>query len=160
MTGKTNVVAPPNSQSVTITREFEAPRELVFKAFTDPELIAQWWGPRDLGIKIEAYEPRAGGSWRFIHTAENGDEFPFHGVIHDMTRPERIIQTFEFEGLPESGHVSLETSTFEALPGQRTKVTTLVAFQTVQDRDGMVNSGMEGGLSEGYERMDELLAQS
>jgi len=156
---ETKITAEPGKQELFITREFEAPRELVFKAFTDPELIVQWLGPRKLTMKMEKCESVNGGSWRFIQSDEKGNEYSFNGVIHEVAVPERIIRTFEFEGLPEKGHVSLETARFEALPGDRTKLTIQAVFQSVADRDGMVIAGMEGGVTEGHERLDELLAK-
>lgn len=118
---RTIIEAYPENQSILITREFEAPRELVFKAFTDPELYIQWLGPRNLTMTLDIFEPKAGGMWRYIQKDEEGNEFAFHGVNHEVLPPERIIGTFEFEGLPEKGHVILETSKFEVLPGNRTK---------------------------------------
>jgi uncharacterized protein YndB with AHSA1/START domain len=138
---------------------FDAPRELVFKAYTDPELYVQWLGPRRLKMTLEKFEPTNGGSWRYIHRDENGNEYAFHGVNHEVTRPERIISTFEFEGLLEPGHVSLETATFEELPGGKTWVTTKAVFQSVADRDGMLQSGMEKGVNDSHDRLDELLAK-
>lgn len=120
---KTNLIAEPGKQEIIITREFDAPRELVFKAFTDPKLYIQWLGPRDLTMTLEKFEPRPGGMWRYIHKDQDGNEFGFHGVYHEVTAPERIIGTFEFEGLPEKGHVMLETARFEALPDGRTRLT-------------------------------------
>ena len=151
----TSIKAEPGKQEIFITREFDAPRELVFKAFTDAKLIAQWLGPRDLTMKVEKFEPKAGGSYRYIHSM--GElSFGFHGVVHEVTFPERIIQTFEFEGLPEKGHVTLETARFEALPGGRTRFTNQSVFQSVADRDGMLQAGMERGVNDSYERLDEL----
>lgn len=154
----TLVTAEPGKQEVVITREFEAPREMVFKAFITPELLLQWLGPRGYVMDIDHFEPRAGGSYRYVHTDGNGNSYGFYGVIHEVTAPERLIQTFEFEGMPERGHVSLDTAYFESLPGGRTKVTMKTVFQSVADRDGMVRSGMEKGVSQGHERLDELLA--
>lgn len=148
----------PGKQELFITREFDAPRELVFKAHTDPEIYIRWMGPRDLTTTLETFEPVSGGRWRFIQRDKDGNEFGFHGVNHDVTVPERIIGTFEFEGLSESGHVILETTKFEALPGGRTRVTTQSVYQSVEDRDGMVAAGMESGVVDGYERLDEILA--
>ena len=156
---ETKIKAEPGKQEIFITREFEAPRELVFKAFTDPKLIVQWLGPRDLTIKLDKFEPRSGGSYRYIHSDKNGNEFGFHGVCHEMESPLRIIQTFEFEGLPEKGHVVLETATFEALPGNRTRLVVQSVFQSVADRDGMVQSGMERGVNDSHGRLDELFAK-
>lgn len=156
---QTIITAEPGRQELFITREFDAPRELLFRAFTDPELLAQWLGPRDLTLEVEAFEPRDGGAWRYINKDTNGNEYGFHGVFHEVTAPERIIQTFEFEGLPEKGHVILDTALFETLPGNRTRITTQSVYRSVADRDGMVQSGMEVGVNDGYERLDDLLAK-
>lgn len=154
---KTVITAEPGKQELFITREFDARRELVFKAHTDADLYARWVGPRDLSMALETFEPVSGGRWRFIQKDKNGNEFGFHGVNHDVTAPERLIGTFEFEGLPEAGHVILETTKFEELPGDRTRVTTQSVYQSVEDRDGMIASGMESGVVDGHERLDEIL---
>ena len=120
---KTILVAEPGKQEIFVTREFDAPRELVFKAYTDPKLYVQWLGPRGFTMKLVTFEPTSGGSWRYIHKDQHGNEFGFHGVNHEVLAPERIIGTFEYEGLPEAGHVVLETVKFEELPGGRTRVT-------------------------------------
>jgi uncharacterized protein YndB with AHSA1/START domain len=153
------VKAEPGKNDLWITREFEAPRELVFRAYTEADLYVQWFGPRDLTTNLETFEPRSGGSWRAIQTDKDGNEFAFHGVNHEVLAPERIIGTFEFEGLPEAGHVVLETTRFEALPGGRTRITSQSVFQSIEDRDGMIQSGMESGAAEGYDRLDEVLAK-
>ena len=155
---KTTITSEPGKQELFITREFDAPRELVFKAHTDPDLFAQWIGPRGLTTTLEAFEPVSGGKWRFTQTDKDGNNFGFHGVFHEVS-PERVIQTFEFDGLPESGHVTLETMTLEELPNGRTRLTAQSVFQTVSDRDGMVQAGMEHGVNEGYERLDEILSK-
>lgn len=108
-------------------------------------------------MKIEKFEPRSGGAYRYIHIDEKRNEFGFHGVNYEVLFPERLIGTFEFEGLPEKGRVELDTAKFEELPGKRTKLTVHAVYQTVLDRDGIIASGMEKGVSEGYERLDELL---
>jgi uncharacterized protein YndB with AHSA1/START domain len=154
---KTIITAERGKQELFITREFDAPRELVFKAFTDPKLYVQWIGLRGLTTTLETFEPRSGGSWRFIQKDESGNEFAFHGVNHEVLPPERIIDTFEFEGLPEKGHVLLETARFEALPNNRTKLVSQSVFQSVADRDGMLQSGMEKGVNDSYDLLDELL---
>ncbi len=158
MTNKTTVTAEPNKQELFITREFDAPRELVFKIFTNPELMAKWLGPKDMEVIFDYYEGGSGGKYRYYSVDSNGSQWGFHGVIHEVTAPERSIQTFEFEGLPERGHVSLETALFEVIDGNRTKVTIQSVFKSVADRDGMVMSGMERGVTEGFEKMDEILA--
>lgn len=154
---KTKITAEPGKQEIIIEREFDAPRDLVFKACTDPELYVQWIGPRELTMTLETFEPENGGSWRYIQKDPDGNEYAFHGVNHEVLSPERIIGTFEFEGLPEKGHVILETARFEELSGNRTKLTSQSVFQSVEDRDGMLQSGMEEGVNDSYDRLDELL---
>jgi uncharacterized protein YndB with AHSA1/START domain len=145
----------PGKQELFITRDFDAPRELVFKAFTDPKLMEQWFGPREYKTRVEKMESRPGGLWRFVQSDKNGNEFAFHGVHHDSVAPERIVATFEFEGVP--GHVLLQTVTFESL-GDKTRMVEQLVFQSVADRDGMVASGMQEGSDDSMERMAELLA--
>jgi uncharacterized protein YndB with AHSA1/START domain len=154
---KAKITALPGRQELFIERELDAPREIVFKAYTDPRLYAQWIGPRGLSTDIEKFEAKNGGMWRFIQKDKDGNEFAFHGVFHEVAEPERIIQTFEYEGLPETGHVSLEIARFEELPGDRTRVVSQAVFMSVEDRDGMMQSDMEWGVNEGFERLDELL---
>jgi uncharacterized protein YndB with AHSA1/START domain len=153
MANPVKITAEPGKQEILIEREFDAPRELLFKTVTDPELIPQWWGPRGTKIEVDKADIRSGGEWRYIH-----DGVGFHGVYHEVLAPERVIDTFEWEGLPEKGHVILETMKLEELPNNRTKLTVQQVFQTVQDRDGMIASGQKGGMEESYERLDELLA--
>lgn len=154
---KTKITAEPGKQEIWIEREFDAPRELVFKVCTDPKLVPLWWGPRDHSTEVDKVDVRSGGAWRFIHTDKNGNKTGFHGVYHEVLAPSRVIDTFEWEGLPETGHVILETAKYEQLPGDRTKLTVQQVFQSVADRDGMVQSGQEKGLKETHERLDELL---
>ena len=154
---KTNITVEPGKQELFITREFDAPRELVYKAHIDPDLYIQWLGPRGYEMVLETFEPHSGGQYRYIHKDKDGSEYGFHGVFHEMSK-ELMIQTFEFEGLPERGHVVLDTMRLEELPGNRTRATIQSVYQSVADRDGMVESGMERGVNEGYERLDELLA--
>jgi uncharacterized protein YndB with AHSA1/START domain len=153
---KTIVTVEPGKQELFITREFDAPRALVYKAHIDPELYVQWLGPRGYEMKLETFEPYNGGKYRYIHFDENENEYGFHGVFHEMSE-DLMIQTLEFEGLPERGHVILDTMRLEELPGDRTRVTIQSVYQSVADRDGMVQSGMERGVNEGYERLDEVL---
>jgi uncharacterized protein YndB with AHSA1/START domain len=147
----------PGKLELAIERELDAPRELVFKALIDPKLYAQWVGPRKLTMKIERFDAKNGGSWRFIHTESDGKKHSFHGVFHEVTKPERIIRTFEYENLLDRGHAVLETVRLEALPGERTRLISQSVFQSVVDRDGMYQAGMERGIEESYERLDELL---
>ena len=154
---ETKIIVEPGKQELFITREFEAPRELVFKAWTDGTLITQWLGPKNLTMEIDVFEPRNGGEYRYTHIAPDGSKYKFRGVYHEVVAPERTIETFEYEGWHERGHVSFETCRFEELPEGRTKLTIQSIFQSVEDRDNMVKAGMERGVREGHTRLDELL---
>lgn len=151
---KLNLVAEPGMHSIVITREFNAPRELVFRAFTDPTLIPKWWGPSDYTTTVDQMDVRMGGIWRYVQRGANGDEYGFRGVFHEIKSPERLVYTFEWEGMP--GHILLETVTLEARDG-KTIVTDASVFQSVEDRDGMLQSGMEGGATESWDRLEEIL---
>jgi uncharacterized protein YndB with AHSA1/START domain len=148
-------VTLPAEREIHIERTFEAPRERVFAAYTDPELIPRWWGPRETTTIVDEMEATAGGSWRFVARNADGSETAFRGVYREVTPHERIVQTFEWEGMP--GHVSVETAVFEDL-GDRTRVVSTSVFHTPEERDGMIESGMERGMNETFERLDELLA--
>lgn len=154
----TNIIAEPGKQELFITREFDAPRHLVYKAHTDPQLYVQWLGPHGYEMVLETFEPYSGGRYRYIHKDQDGNEYGFHGVFHEMSE-ELMIQTFEFEGLPQKGHVVLDTMRLEELSGGGTRVTIQSVYQSVYDRDGMIEAGMERGVNEGYERLDALLAK-
>jgi len=151
---KTIVTAEPDKQEVFVTREFDAPRELVYKAHIDPNLYVQWLGPHGYEMILEEFEPVSGGKYRYVHKDKDGNEYGFHGTFHEMSI-DNMVQTFEFDGYP--GHVSLDTMTLEELSGGRTKATIHSVFQSVSDRDGMIQNGMEKGMSEGYERLDDIL---
>jgi uncharacterized protein YndB with AHSA1/START domain len=153
---KTEYVIEPGKQELTSTTILEAPRELVFKAYTDPKLFAQWWGPRRYTNRVEKFDSRPGGEWRVVQRGEDGTEHVFRGVNHDVVAPERICATFEYEGFP--GHVALQTATFEPL-GNKTRLVAHMVFQSLADRDGMVASGMQEGADESMERLAELLAR-
>ena len=144
----------PGDREIMITRVFDAPREVVFKAYSDPKLIPQWWGPASLKTTVDKMDRRPGGLWRFTQRAPDGNEYAFNGVYREIVPPERVVSTFEFEAMP--GHVVVDTVTFEDLDG-RTRVTVRSLFQTAADRDGMLQSGMEVGARESWERMAELL---
>ena len=149
-------VTTPGDREIHVERVFEAPRERVFAAHTDPALIPEWWGPKGTSTVVAEMDVRSGGRWRFVIRSADGSETGFRGVYREVVDPERIVQTFEWEGLP--GHVSVDTATFEDL-GERTRVISTSVFHTPEERDGMLGSGMEGGLNETYERLDELLAR-
>jgi uncharacterized protein YndB with AHSA1/START domain len=149
-------ITTPTDREIKVERVFDAPRDLVFATYTDPELIPEWWGPRDTSTAVDKMDVRSGGSWRFVMQGPDGSEIGFRGTYREVAPPERIVQTFEWEGMP--GHVSVETATFEDL-GDRTKVTTTSLFHTTEERDGFLASGMERGLNETYARLDEVLAR-
>jgi uncharacterized protein YndB with AHSA1/START domain len=153
---KTLITAEPGMPQIIITCEFDAPRDLVFRAHTDPGLLVQWLGPRDLTMTIDRYDVRDGGRWRYVHTDAQGNTYGFHGVFHGDPSPQAIVQTFEFEGAP--GHVKLDTTTLEQRGG-RTLVRTVSTFGSVADRDAMVASGMERGTRDSGERLQELLTR-
>jgi uncharacterized protein YndB with AHSA1/START domain len=158
MANKTIVTAEPGKQELFITREFDAPRELLFKAHTDPDQYVQWVGPTDLEMSIQKLDARDGGTFEFTHT-RGGHSYRFFGSYHEVTENERIIGTFEFDGLPERGHVIMGKTTFEELPNNRSRLVHQSVFFSVADRDGMVQSGMQRGVTEGYEKLDKLFAK-
>ena len=150
------IVAEPGIPSVTIEREVAAPRDLVFRCFTDRELLPQWLGPRRYGMRIEEMDVRHGGSWRYVNMdPETGAEFAFRGVFHGEPTPDQFVQTFEFLGAP--GHVSMDTLQLVDRGAGRTLIRTTSLFQSVEARDAMIEHGMEDGVREGYERLDELV---
>lgn len=158
MSNKTEIKAEPGKQELYIIREFDAPRELLFRAYTEADLYEKWVGPKDMKMWVEKMDAIDGGSFRFVH--ERGEHrYTFFGVYHEVSKPERIIGTFEFDGLPERGHVIMGTTKFEKLPNGRSRLVHQSVFQSVQDRDGMIASGMERGVNDGYEKLDSLLQQ-
>ena len=152
---ETEFVIKPGVQEITLIREFDAPRDLVFKVMMDPNAISKWWGPRAYWTKVDKMDARSGGSWRFIHGDDKGNEYGFHGVYH-LVEPNCVIQTFEFEGVP--GRPSLETTTLEDIGG-RTRMVTHSVFLSLEDRDGVVQSGMQAGAAETQDRLAELIAE-
>ena len=154
-THETEITADPTVPLVRIVREFDAPPEKVFRAHTDPELLAKWMGPRDLEMRIEEFECRTGGSYRYIHS-RGDEEFGFHGCFHEVRPSERIVQTFTFDGWPDA--VALEKIVFEDLGNGRTRLVATSLCDSFEDRDAFIASGMETGVKEGYEQLDELLA--
>jgi uncharacterized protein YndB with AHSA1/START domain len=151
----TEIEAPAGLPFVDVQREFDAPRELVYRAHTEPDLLVRWLGPRNYEMVVERYEVRDGGSWRYVHRDQDGTEYGFHGVFHGPPSMDNLVQTFEFEGAP--GHVALESLSLEDRDG-RTVVHVHSVFQSVEDRDAQVAGGMTEGMTQGYERLDELLA--
>jgi uncharacterized protein YndB with AHSA1/START domain len=149
-------ITTPADREIHVERVFAAPRDRVFAVYTDPELIPEWWGPHGTTTIVDRMDVRPGGGWRFVSRDSDGSETAFRGTYREIAPPERIVQTFEWEGMP--GHVSVETATFEDL-GDRTRVRTVSIFHTTEERDGMIASGMEGGLNETYDRLDAVLAR-
>jgi uncharacterized protein YndB with AHSA1/START domain len=156
MSNKTEITATPGGYEVMITRVFDAPREKVWRTYTDPELVIKWLGPRGYEGKVDDWKLEPGGRWGFTH-GDGKEEYVFHGFFHGVKQPEMLSRTFEFHGWPE--HVSFETAYFEDLGDGKTRVRAVSVFQSPEDRDGMIQSGMEKGVVEGNERLDELLAE-
>jgi uncharacterized protein YndB with AHSA1/START domain len=154
--GELEVIAEPGVPQVRYTRELDAPLDLVVRAYVEPELVAQWLGPRGYETVIDRFEARDGGRWRYVHHGPDGSRDAFHGVFHGTPSRDGIVQTFEYEGWP--GLVSLDTVSFEERDG-RTIVRSNSVFQSVEFRDAMVEHGMQQGVEEGFERLDELLGR-
>ncbi|MBA2416993.1 MAG: SRPBCC family protein [Geodermatophilaceae bacterium] len=155
-TPETEITVDPDVPLVRITREFDASPEKVFRAHTDPELVAQWNGPHGTEMRINDFDCRTGGSYRYVHISD-GNEFGFRGCFHEVRPAELIVQTFTFEGIPDG--VALERLTFEDLGGGRTRLTSTSLVDSFADRDAFVASGMEQGVHDSYERLDDLLAR-
>ncbi|HET6627372.1 MAG TPA: SRPBCC family protein [Nocardioidaceae bacterium] len=153
---ETEIGADPTVPTITILREFDAPPDRVHRAWTDPELVARWMGPRSISMRIDAWDCRTGGSWRYAGLRDGEEIAGFYGSFHEV-RPDRIVQTFTFDGEPDG--VALETVWFEALGDGRTRVRTQSLCDTFEARDAILSSGMDVGVREGYEKLDELLAE-
>jgi uncharacterized protein YndB with AHSA1/START domain len=153
---ETEIIIDPDLPLVRIVREFDATPEQVFRAHTDPDLVKQWLGPRYLEMKVEHWDCRDGGSYRYVHSAD-GEEYAFRGCFHEVRPNEMIVQTFTYEGFPDG--VSLEKMELEDLGNGRTRLTGTSLVDSFEGRDAFVASGMEVGIREGYEQLDELLAR-
>jgi uncharacterized protein YndB with AHSA1/START domain len=153
---ETATLTTPSDREVRIERVFDAPIERVWEAFTDPNLVAQWWG-RGNKLVIERMEVERGGHWRFVEHADDGVN-GFEGRYREVTPHERLVQTFEWDGMP--GYVAVDTAVFEDLGDGRTKLVTTSLFHTTEERDGMLSSGMETGLNESYAALDKLLSST
>ena len=149
----TKITAPPGEPYVDMEREFDAPAELVHRAYVEPDLVKQWLGPGKYEMVIEQWDARDGGSYRYFHR-DADSSYGFRGVFHSMA-VDNMIQTFEFDGAP--GHVSLDSQKIVDIGSGRSRVTSHSVFQSVADRDAMVEAGMSEGVEEGYNRLDELL---
>jgi len=144
----------PSDREIVMTRVFDAPREFVFEAHSSCEHMERWWGPRKYTVVDCKMDFRPGGEWRIVHRGPDGEEYGFRGEFREIVPPEKIVWTFEFEGMP--GHVSVETLTLDEQDG-KTKLTATSVFDSVEDRDGMLESGMEEGAVETWDRLAELL---
>ncbi|MFC5060923.1 SRPBCC family protein [Actinomycetospora atypica] len=152
----TRIEADPTVPAIRITREFDAPPSAVYRAHVDPELVVQWLGPRRLTMTLQRWEPETGGGYRYTHVGEDGVEHHFFGSFHELRPDERIVQTFTYAGFPEG--VALETMTLVPLPDGRTRLEGFSLCDSFEARDGMLHSGMDEGVVEGYERLDEILS--
>jgi uncharacterized protein YndB with AHSA1/START domain len=155
MTNALNLIAPVDTLAMDFTRDFDAPASVLFRAHADPEIVKKWLGPRGYEISVERWDFRTGGGYRYLHRGPDGDEYWFNGVFHRVREGDLIIQTFEFEGAPDM--VNIEYMWFEDLGGNRSQLRGRSICPNVEARDGLLSSGMEGGMTEGYERLDELL---
>lgn len=157
---KATVTAKPGESTIHIERIFDAPREKFFRVITDKNLISKWWIGPGYDVHVTDMDVKEGGKWKFVQKMHDGSaEYTFFGVYHEITAPERIIQTFEFNGLPERGHVILEKMELEELEGDKTKLKVTQSFFSVEDRDGMLQSGMEEGMQNTYNTLDKVLAE-
>lgn len=154
--GTTEIIVPEGTPFIDITREVAAPPALVYRAYSDPELLKQWLGPSKYEMVVERWDFSAGGAWRYVHSDDAGNAYGFHGVFHSIA-PETMVQTFEFDGAP--GHVSLEKVAFEDLGNGRTRIVNHSVYQSIEARDAMVQAGMAEGVTEGYDRLDTLLEE-
>lgn len=145
----------PTDRKYAMTRVFNAPRELVFKAYTDPDIIPHWWGQRGSTTTVDTMDVTPGGQWRYVQREADGTKYAFRGEYREITAPERLVNTFEFEPMPD--HVVVDTATFEDLDGT-TKLTVPSLFDSMEDRDGMLDSGMEAGANESWDLLAEWLA--
>ena len=150
---KTSITTPSDTE-IRIERTFDAPRQLVWEAYTDSELLPEWLGPRELTMTVDEFDLRPGGSYRFTHRDSEGNEFVFFGELREVEEPNLIVRTFAWEGMP--GKFSVERAEFEELEGDRTRIVVTSSFDLKEDRDGMLESGMEHGVVESYTRLDEL----
>ena len=150
----TLAVTTPSDREIVMTRTFDAPRELVWEALSKPEHMREWWGPRGFTMPVCEMDFRVGGAYRFVQRGPDGAEYGFRGEYREIVPPERIGWTFEFEGMP--GSISVDTMTLTEEDG-KTTITTMSLFDSVEQRDGMLQSGMETGAAETYDRLAELL---
>lgn len=156
MINKTELEVDPTQPTIRAAREFAATPDRLYRAFTDPDLVVRWLGPRDQPVRLDHWDARTGGSYRYTGRDAGPEEPGFFGSFHELRENERIVQTLSYDGYPDG--VCLEIMTLTELPGGRTRLDSLLVLDSVEARDGLVRSGMEKGMNEGYEQLDELLA--
>jgi uncharacterized protein YndB with AHSA1/START domain len=156
-THETTIAADPSLPTVQIVRDFDAPPDRVFHAWVEPELVARWLGPHSTTTRIDSWDARTGGSYRYASWRDGEEIAAFYGSFHEVRPAERLVQTFTWEGFPDG--VSLETITFSELPGGRTRISSLTVVDSIEARDMILSSGMEVGVNEGFEKLDALLAE-
>ena len=155
-TRETLIEADPALPVIRITRDFDASPDRVFRAWTDPDLVARWLGPRNSEIRIDGWDARTGGSYRYASVRDGEEVAAFYGSFHEIRLTERLVQTFTWEGMPDG--VSLDTMTFEDLGNGRTRVLGVSVVDSLESRDAIMAIGMDVGVNEGYEKLDEILA--
>lgn len=155
---RNNLVVEREKLQFTMSRVINAPIEKVWKAYTDPEAVAKWWGQRASETIIDEMDVRVGGKWRYIQREKDGTEYAFNGEYKEVEAPTKLVSTFEFEPMP--GHITTDHLTLESLPDGRTKITAVSTFDNVEDLDGMIASGMEGGAEESWDQLQELVEQA
>jgi len=153
--GPTLTVSLPSDREIVLSRDFDAPRALIFEAMSRPEHLRNWYGPREMQIAELQQDLRPGGTWRIVHRDPSGNDFAFRGEFREIDPPQRMVRTFEWEGMP--GHIAVETLQLDELGPRRTRLTVTSLFDSVEDRDGMLQSGMERGASESYDRLAEYV---
>ncbi|MCQ2001440.1 SRPBCC family protein [Arthrobacter zhaoxinii] len=158
MSNPLTIHAPAGEPFLEYQRDFDFPVSAVFQGHMDPDLYVQWIGPGDLTARLDVFEPRSGGAYRVVQSGDDGVEYAFRGMFHSVRQDDFVLQTFEFEGYPDV--VTLEYNTFTELPGGRSRVTGRSLYPSVESRDGFLGNGMEEGMSDGYNQLDDLLASA
>ncbi len=153
-----NLVVERDQLAFTMSRIFDAPRERLWEIYNDPELIPSWWGPSYLTTTVDKMDLKVGGAWRFVQKDAEGNVHAFNGIYKEIKPPERLVYTFEYE--PMAGHISTDTIVLEALPDGRTRLTARTTFDSLEDLEGMLQSGMEGGAVETWDRLEALLVKA
>lgn len=155
---RNNLVVEREKLQFSMSRAFDAPRQRVWDTYTDPEVIPKWWGPKKYETTVEKMDVRVGGTWRYVQKDSEGNVWAFNGVYKEVRAPERLVSTFEFE--PMAGHISVDALTLEELPDGGTKITAVTTFDSIEDLEGMLQSGMEDGAVETWDRLEKLFKEA